>query len=173
MKYIIEQIKDSESNIVEQLLEDIKLMQQNDNRVDVQPMKTQIESYELKKRKAIDLMIDGLITKADLKMQTEYYDDKILRLTEQIAQSQDINTAHKQQLDSIKNYISDVKKTASSDSESTEVYGELLKKVVVHEEGRTDFYLNCVPFGFRMTYHLHRYNRGHVIDVFVDKCEII
>lgn len=173
MKYIIEQIKDSESNIVEQLLEDIKLMQQNDNRVDVQPMKTQIESYELKKRKAIDLMIDGLITKADLKMQTEYYDDKILRLTEQIAQSQDINTAHKQQLDSIKNYISDVKKTASSDSESTKVYGELLKKVVVHEEGRTDFYLNCVPFGFRMTYHLHRYNRGHVIDVFVDKCEII
>lgn len=173
MKYIIEQIKDSESNIVEQLLEDIKLMHQNDNRVDVQPMKTQIESYELKKHKAIDLMIDGLITKADLKMQTEYYDDKILRLTEQIAQSQDINTAHKQQLDSIKNYINDVKKTASSDCESTEVYGELLKKVVVHEEGRTDFYLNCVPFGFRMTYHLHRYNRGHVIDVFVDKCEII
>ncbi len=121
MKYIIEQIKDSESNIVEQLLEDIKLMQQNDNRVDVQPMKTQIESYELKKLKAIDLMIDGLITKADLKMQTEYYDDEILRLTEQIAQSQDINTAHKQQLDSIKNYINDVKKTASSDSESTEV----------------------------------------------------
>ena len=44
MKYIIEQIKDSESNIVEQLLEDIKLMQQNDVRVDVQPLKEQIES---------------------------------------------------------------------------------------------------------------------------------
>ena len=173
MKYIIEQIKVSESNIVEQLLEDIKLMQQNDVRVDVQPLKEQIESFNLKKRKAIDLMIDRLITKEDLKKQTEYYDDEIMRLTEQIAKSQDINAAHKQQLDSIKNYINDVKKTASSDSESTEVYGELLKKVVVHEEGRTDFYLNCVPFGFRLTYHLHRYNRGHVIDVFVDNCEII
>ena len=118
-------------------------------------------------------MIDGLITKEDLKKQTEYYDDEILKLTEQIAKSQDINTSHKQQLDRIKSYITDVKKTASSDSDSTEVYGELLKKVVVHEEGRTDFYLNCVPFGFRMKYHIHWYNRGQVIDVMVDKCEII
>ncbi|MBR1750368.1 MAG: hypothetical protein IJ740_05700 [Ruminococcus sp.] len=45
--------------------------------------------------------------------------------------------------------------------------------MVVHEEGRTDFYLNCVPFGFRMNYRIHRYNRGQVIDVMVDKCEII
>ena len=162
-----------QSNIVEQLLADIKLMQQNDVRVDVQPMKEQIENFNLKKRKAIDLMIDGLITKEDLKKQTEYYDDEILKLTEQIAKSQDINTTHKQQLDRIRSYITDVKKTASSDSESTEVYGELLKKVVVHEEGRTDFYLNCVPFGFRLNYRIHRYNRGQVIDVMVDKCEII
>ena len=133
----------------------------------------QIENFNLKKRKAIDLMIDGLITKEDLKKQTEYYDDEILKLTEQIAKSQNINTAHKQQLDRIRSYITDVKKTASSDSDSTEVYGELLKKVVVHEEGRTDFYLNCVPFGFRLNYRIHRYNRGQVIDVMVDKCEII
>ena len=162
-----------QSNIVEQLLEDIKLMQQNDVRVDGQPLKEQIESFNLKKRKAIDLMIDGLITKEDLKKQTEYYDDEIIKLTEQIAKSQDINTAYKQQLDRIRSNITDVKKTASSDSDSTEVYGELLKKVVVHEEGRTDFYLNCVPFGFRMKYRIHRYNRGQVIDVMVDKCEII
>ena len=54
-----------------------KLMQQNDIRVDVQPLKEQIESYNLKKRKAIDLMIDGLITKEDLRQKTEYYDKEI------------------------------------------------------------------------------------------------
>ena len=52
-------------------------MQQNDIRVDVQPLKEQIESFNLKKRKAIDLMIDGLITKEDLRQQTEYYDKEI------------------------------------------------------------------------------------------------
>ena len=54
-----------------------KLMQQNDIRVDVQPLKEQIESFNLKKRKAIDLMIDDLITKEDLRQQTEYYDKEI------------------------------------------------------------------------------------------------
>ena len=162
-----------QSNIVDQLLEDIKLMQQNDVRIDVQPLKEQIKSFNLKKRKAIDLMIDGLITKEDLKKLTEYYDDEILKLTEQIAKSQDINTAHKQQLDRIKSYITDVKKTASSDSESTEVYGELLKKVVVHEESRTDFYLNCVPFGFRIKYHIKKFNQQHRFNVFIDSCEVI
>ncbi len=52
----------------------------------------------------------------------------------------EINTAHQQQLDSIKNYISDVKKTASSDSDSTEIYGELLKKVIAHENKTAAFY---------------------------------
>lgn len=65
-----------------------------------------------------------------------------------------INTAHQQQLDSIKNYISDVKKTASSDSDSTEIYGELLKKVIVHENKTAAFYLNYVSFGFRIQYHI-------------------
>ena len=40
-----------QSNIVEQLLADIKLMQQNDVRVDVQPMKEQIENFNLKREK--------------------------------------------------------------------------------------------------------------------------
>ncbi|MCM1276832.1 MAG: hypothetical protein NC299_15970 [Lachnospiraceae bacterium] len=35
--------------------------------------------------------------------------------------------------------------TADMDTDSTALYGEMLKKVIVHEEGRTDFYLNCVP----------------------------
>lgn len=173
MKYIIEQISVSEEVIVEQLLNDIKVIQSNDTKVDIQPLKDEIESYNLKKRKAIDLMIDELITKDDLKKQTEYYDAEILKLTEEIARSQDINATHKNQLDSIKEYISKVKETTSCDSNSTKVYGELLKKVIVHEEGRTDFYLNCVPFGFRMNYRIHRYNRGQVIDIFVDSCEVI
>ena len=173
MKYIIEQIKVSEESIVEQLIEDIKLIQKSDTKVDIQPLKDKIESFNLKKRKAIDLMIDGLITKEDLKKQTEYYDDEILRLSEQIAKSQDINAAHKQQLDAVKSYITEVKRTASSDSDSKEVYGELLKKIIVHEEGSADFYLNCVPFGFRIGYHIKKFNQQRRFNVFIDNCAII
>lgn len=173
MRYIIEQIKQSEESIVEQLLDDIKLIQQNETNVDIQPLKEQIESYNIKKRKAIDLMIDGLISKEDLKKQTEFYDDEILKLTEEITKSQDTNATHKHQLDSIRSYINDVKKTADSDSNSKEVYGELLKKVIVHEKGRADFYLNCVPFGFEIKYHIRRFNKLRFYEAIVDSCEII
>ncbi len=47
------------------------------------------------------------------------------------------------------------------------MYGELLKKVIVHEEGVTDFYLTCVPYGFIIFYLLLTYHTGHQLDVFV------
>ena len=45
-------------------------------------------------------------------------------------------------------------KTASADTNSTEVYGEMLKKIVVQEDQTADFYLTCIPFGFRIKYHI-------------------
>ena len=173
MKYILERIQISRSEIVEQLLSEIKAIQQNEPTVNTEHLRAEIDKLTRKKHKAIDLMLEELITKDDLREQTEFYDSEIAKLTEEIALGQDVNFAHKKQLDGIKNYIAQVNATVGMDTDSTKIYGELLKKVIVHNEGTTDFYLNCVPFGFRMTYHLHRYNRGHQLDVFVDNCEVI
>ena len=173
MKYLLEQIQVSRSEIVNQLLAEVQIIQNNEPAVNYEPLKVEIENLSRKKRKAIDLMLDDLISKDDLKKQTEFYDSEIARLTEKIAESQNVGAAHQKQLDGIRNYIKQVNETAGMDTDSTEIYGELLKKVVVHEEGKTDFYLTCVPFGFRIIYHLHRYNRGHQLDVIVDGCEII
>lgn len=173
MKYILEHIQLTRTSITERLMSNIAIMQQNEPAVNTQPLKDEIENLTKKKRKAIDLMLDELISKEDLKQQTEYYDSEIARLTEQIAASQNVSEAHKKQLEAIRNYIAQVNRTAEIDTDSTKIYGELLKKVVVHTEGVTDFYLTCVPFGFRMNYHIHRYNRGHLLEVLVDKCEVI
>ena len=106
MKYILEQIQVSRSEIVAQLMADNQLIQRNEPAVNCEPLKEEIENFSRKKRKEIDLMLDALISKDDLKKQTE-------------------------------------------------------------------FYLNCVPFGFRTIYTIHRCNRGHKLDVVVDRCEII
>ncbi len=118
-------------------------------------------------------MLDDLISKSDLKEQTSFYDSEIARLTEEIAASQDINGKHQRQLDGIRSYIIEVNKTADLNTDSTEIYGELLKKIVVHENCNVDFYLNCVPFGFRIQYHVKKFNQQHRFDVFVDNCEVI
>lgn len=173
MKYILEKIQVSRAEIVSQLISEIQIIQQNEPSVNVEPLKVEIENLGRKKRKAIDLMLDELISKEDLKKQTEFYDSEIARLTEEISTSQDVSSAHQKQIDGIRNYIKQVNSTAKMDTDSTKIYGEPLKKVIIHEEGITDFYLTCVLFGFRMIYHLHRYNRGHQLDIFVDNCEVI
>ena len=173
MKYILKHIQVSRNKIVNKLLTEIQIMQQYKPSVNIEPLKAEIETLKKKKHKAIDLMLDELISKEDLKNQTEFYDSEILRLTEEITENQNADTAHQKQLAQIRDYIKKVNMTADMDTGNTQIYGELLKKVVVHENCVTDFYLTCVPFGFRLDYHIHKYNRGHVLDVFIDSCEVI
>lgn len=173
MKYILERIQVSRSEIVNQLLVEIQVIQQNEPSSNVEPMKAEIENLGRKKKKAIDLMLDELISKEDLKKQTEFYDSEIARLTEEIAASQDVSSAHQKQIDGIRNYIRQVNQTAEMDTDNTKIYGELLKKVVVQENQVADFYLTCVPFGFRIAYHVKKFNQQHRFDIFVDNCEVI
>ena len=173
MKYLIEHIQGMREDITERLLENISEMQSIEPTFDAEPLKAEIEALNKKKRKAIDLMLDELITKEELKQQTAYYDDEISKLSETIAARQNVADAHKKQLDAIRNYISMVKKTADMDTDSTKIYGELLKKIVVQENCVADFYLTCVPFGFRIKYHVKKFNQQHRFNVFIDACEVI
>ena len=173
MKYLIEHIQVSREKIVQQLMDDIQIMQRTDPTPETESLKNEIENLSRKKRKAIDLMLDDMLSKEDLKKQTEYYDEEIARLTKEIANMQNVGAAHQKQLDGIRNYIQEVNKTAEHDSEDTAFYGEILKKVVVMDYNHCDVYLNCVPFGFHMTYSIHKYNRGHQYNVSIENCEVI
>ena len=173
MKYLIEHIRVAREDIVTQLLADIQMVQQCEPKADTEPLKAEIENLSRKKRKAIDMMLDELLSREDLKKQVDYYDSEIARLTQEIAGKQDINAVHQRQLDSIKEYIRQVNLTAEHDSDDTEFYSQLLKKAVVIDRNHSEFYLNCVPFGFRMSYSIHKYNRGHQYDVSIEKCETI
>ena len=99
MKYILEQIQVSRAEIVGQLLEEIKIIQNNESAVNCEPLKEEIENLSYKKRKAIALMLDDLISKENLKKQSEFYDSEIARLTEKIAESQNVGAVHQKQLE--------------------------------------------------------------------------
>jgi hypothetical protein len=173
MKYILEHIQSSQEEIISDLLLEIKAMQKDEKAVDIKVFENGIENMRIKKRKAIDLMIEGLISKDDLKEQTAFYESEIARLSEEMNQSQNINSLHEMQIDKVKSYINEVKKTAEINSDNTEIYGEMLERIVVFENEAVDYYLKCVPFGFRIEYHTIRYNRGHKLDIVVDSLAIV
>ena len=173
VKHILEYVQISKETIIEGLYNDIELIQSVDKPIDIEPLKAEIESYNRKKRKAIDLLLDELITKEDLKKQTEYYDGEIERLTEQIASGQDINSAHRKQIDGIKSFITQIKKAVDTDTDSQEIYREMTSAIKIYKENEIHIYLNCVPFGFKIRYHVKKFNQQHRFNVFIDSCEVI
>ncbi len=119
-------------------------------------------------------MLEGIISKDDLKAQVNQYDSEIAELSEQIANNSDISRYHQKQLDAIRKYIEQINQTENMDTNSLEVYNTLLKKIVVYDDSTIDYYLTCIPFGFHLTYRNERI--PHTLNVWgvtVEKCEII
>ena len=65
------------------------------------------------------------------------------------------------------------KATEEMDIDSTEVYGEVVREMVVYDDCRLDVYLHCVPFGFRLHYIKGKKPFGKMQIITVDECTTI
>ena len=173
MRHILEHSQIASEDIINDLLEEIKQTQKAQPTSDIAPMKAEIEKLKKKKRKAFDLMLEDKLSKDDLKEQADFYDSEIARLTTEIAENQDVATAHEKQLNGIRSYINLIGNAKISKADNIEIYHEIVKKVIVQENRVLDFYMNCVPFGFRIIYHTHIARMINKYDIFIDSCEII
>lgn len=168
-KHILEHIQNSKESIVSDLMQEIKLMQMCDKPIDTAKLESEIENLSRKKKKAIDLMLDDLITKKDLQEQTAFYDAEIERLNLEIHNGQNSNAVHHKQIKEIKKCIEEVSGIADTNDIDNEVfYGEMLKHVIVRGNNIVDVYLNCVPFGFRVSYHIFNAARISKYECIVD-----
>lgn len=176
VKYILQQIQISRAEIEKQMLEEIEVIQKSQPNVDIEKLREQIENFKQKKRNAIDLMLDGLISKDDLAEQNAYYDELIAALNEKISTRQNLSAAHKRQLDKIREYIKAVRETDEMDIDNAELYRDLVQKIVVYESKDSrvlEYYLNCVPFGFRVQYHMQKPNQYRELAIIIDSCTVI
>ncbi len=172
MKQVIECVQSSREEITTSLLEDIRKSQTAAPKKDIEPLKAEIESLEVKKVKAVDLMIESLISKDDLKKQTDFYNAEIERLTKEISDSININSANNKQIKAIEDFIDKVNATENIDTENTDIYGELTEKIIINNDCSVDIFLNCVPFAFHIVYHVEKYTRIGKYDIFIDSCEV-
>ncbi len=173
MKNILGYMQDCRDILEQQMIEEIGLLQKIHKEVDVTPLKAEIEKLENKKHKAIDLMLEEIITKDELKKQTAYYDEEIARITQQIAENQNAAAHHKKQMDEITKTIENMRKMSDSNSESKELYRAMLDKIIVPKYGVLNIYLNGVPFGFKICYTAKKAPRLGIYDVVIDSCEVL
>ena len=173
MQTLLKNVQELRHSLEKEMLDEIRLIQSARKSVDVEPLKAEIENLKVKRRKAIDLMLEELISKDDLKQQTEFYDSEITRLTEKITESQNIGALHQKQIDGIKAAMERIKNVADCDVSNTEIYSEMLDKIVVPKYQHLNVYLNGIPMGFHLTYTVKKAPRVGIYDIIIDSCEII
>lgn len=173
VRSILENLLQSRDEIIANLLNDIRDVHRSEPVKNAAPLKAEIENLKKKKRKALDMMLDDLISKDDLKEKIDFYDSEIARLTEEISTYQDIDAMHRRQMEQIEAYIDQMKQLSEFDANNLELYSELVNKVIVRENRTVDIYLNCSPLCFRVKYHVERYPRVRKYDIFIDEYTVV
>ena len=123
----------------------VKIIQETAAVTDTKPLQDKIDKISEKKHKSVDLMLEGIILKDDLKVQIDQYDSEIAELTEQITNNGDIDHFHKKQLEEIRKYIEQINQTENIDTNSFEVYNSMHRKIVVYDDSTIDYFLTCIP----------------------------
>ena len=118
-------------------------------------IRQKIDAIEEKKRKSFDAMLEGMLTKEDLKKQTEWYDNELSRLQSLIGENEQNNKQYgrqKEQMDDLEKMLDEI---LSFNEENEMLYREILEKIVVYQESergcnRLVVCFKSLPFGIRL-----------------------
>ncbi len=171
VSYVINQIQNNRDMVVQDLMKEIKSVQTTDSQIDTAPLQERISSIENRKRVAINLVLDGIISKDDLKKQIYSYDQEIDALSRQIEEAQNSSRIHHEQANGIQDYISVINKIMNSDTENGLFYRELVDRIVIFKDCCVAVYLNGIPFGIKLHYRVS--GRNDRYSVTIDSMETI
>lgn len=164
--YCICQLQTGQKELKSEILQEIKAMKGiTEKNPDPRRITEKMGNLNAKKRKAIDLMLDGLITKADLQEQTKWYDEQLAGLSELLSASQSKDEAHAKQIDESLQYITALDEIMTFDETNESLYREILDKMVIYHDSTVEVWLKCVPFGMKLTIHSHGRNEAYTTDI--------
>jgi DNA invertase Pin-like site-specific DNA recombinase len=173
MHYCICQLQTNQKELKKEILQEIRKVKGiSDKKPDAKRIAEKMENLNDKKRKAIDLMLDGLITKAELKEQTKWYDEQIADLTRQLTELTELSpdTQKKEsdkskQIDKFEQYITALDEIMTFDETNESLYREILDKMVIYHDNTVEVWLKCIPFGMKLTIHSHGKTEDYTTDI--------
>lgn len=164
--YCICQLQTNQKELKKEILQEIKAIKGvTDKKLNTKRITEKMENLNTKKRKAIDLMLDGLISKADLQEQTKWYEEQLAELSELLSNAQSKDKAQSKQIDVFEQYITALDEIMAFDETSESLYREILDKMVIYHDNTVDVWLKCVPFGMKLTIHSYGKNEDYTTDI--------
>jgi len=139
--------------LIAEILAEIKEVLGAGAQTDAVLLHAEIEKLNEKKRRAIDLALEGAISREDLMLQNAYYDSRIEKLRKQIALSENNAARNERSLKGIESYIGELRRLLDFDCEGTLLFREVLDRIIVERDRFITIYLKHLPFGLRLRYN--------------------
>ena len=166
MHYCICQLQTNQKELKREIMQEIKEIKGiTEKKPDTKRIQGKMDALAAKKRKAIDLMLDGLITKSDLQEQTKWYDEQLTELSESLHAAGKQDKANEAELHKYENYLSALDEIMSFDESNESLYREILEKMVIYHDKTVEVWLKCVPFGMKLSASSRGKNEDYYTDI--------
>lgn len=156
MKYCVNLICQNRKQLRREILSDIQAVYgEQVTAIDEDKIRQKIDAIEEKKRKSFDAMLEGILTKEDLKKQTEWYDDELSHLQSLITENERNNKEYGRQKEQMEDSKKTLDEILSFDEKNEMLYREILEKIIVYRESERGcnhlaVWFKSLPFGIRL-----------------------
>lgn len=148
MHYCICKLQANQKELKREIMQEIKEIKGvTEKKPDTKRIQEKMDALAAKKRKAIDLMLDGLITKTDLQEQTKWYEEQLAELSESLHMAGKQDKANAAELHEYESYLNALDEIMTFDESNESLYREILDKMVIYHDKTVEVWLKCVPFG--------------------------
>lgn len=162
-------IKHNCDNIKTDMLKEIQIVQSIKVPDKIENLDKKIIELQQKKTKTIELMIDGTISKSDLKQMNSYFDEKINDISKLIER---INNAAKTTSNKVKcleDYITEIEQILKFNSDNTALYRSIINRIVVCNDKILTIYFNSLTFGIQLKYITYGRGDNYTIEFKLNK----
>lgn len=163
VRYCVLQLQMNRENLKQEILAEIKaLSNMKDNKINKAHIEKEIENVKQKKRKVVDLLLTGIISKEDAKDQNEWYDSQIIDLEKKLLSCEESERVIRNQADEMGKYIealddiiglniNDVSTLKQEHGEEPELFfREIIDKIVLFPQNKVHVYFSGIPFIFEV-----------------------
>ncbi len=164
--YCICQLQTNQKELKKEIVQEIKAIKGvTDKKFDATRITEKMKILNAKKRKVIDLMLEGWITKADLQEQTKWYDEQLAELSQLLSNSRNKDKERAKQIDVSLEYSEALDEIMTFDETNESLYREILDKIIIYHDNTVEVWLKCVPFGMKLTIHSYGKMEDYTTDI--------
>jgi len=128
-------------------------------------LRRKAEAVREKKRRAVDLMLEGVISREELEEQTKWYDSQLHRLSGRLAELGEEGREFSEKDGGMARYEDALEEIMAFDKTSREVFGEILDRMVVCSGSRVEVWLKGIPCGIGLVFSTHGRSAGFGTDI--------